>query len=703
MIEHPVVPALKNGSTDGAVIQSSLTRRCDRGRGSQRRASITGVGSRRIRGSFCALLLLALASPALLIGQFQQPTDEELKMTADPKAPGAAAVYLYREETTDDALHFHSYYERIKVLTEKGKELATIRTPYEHGELQVKGIAGRTIHADGTVVPLTAKPTDLVDIKSSAYQVNTMVFTLPSVEVGSILEYKLDILYDDSAVISPTWHIQQPYFVHKAHYMFNPAQMGGSRYITNGRGQLLNQLMYSVTAVPLSAVAYSINGRYSVDLTDIPPTPTEDWMPPLNAIDQRVEFYYTFARSGKEFWDAEGKRWAKEAERFTNPNGQVRKAVEEIVSPADTEEQKARKIYAAVMELDNTDFSRKKSEAERKAEKLKPIKNAEDVWKQKSGTGDDIVLLYVALARAAGLKVWPFQVVDRSRALFDPNYLSIGQLDDYIAVIELAGKEVFLDPGQKMCPFGSLHWKHTLASGLRLADKGAVIANTPPNIYTTAVVKRAGDIAIGPDGAVKGTVTLGMIGPDALHWRQLALENDPEEIKKRFNEYLRNEVPDGVNTDVVRFTGLDDPTRDLIATFTIEGNLGTATAKRAFLPGMFFESRASHPFVEQDKRVAPVDVHYAKMTVDDVVYRLPAGFAVESSPQTADLSWPNNAMLRIATTVKEGSVEVKRILAHNYTLLGPKDYSDLHGFYLKVAAADQQQVVLTRAAETKGK
>ncbi len=54
-------------------------------------------------------------------------------MTADPKAPGADAVYLYREETVDDANEFHGYYERIKILTEKGKELATIHVPYYHG------------------------------------------------------------------------------------------------------------------------------------------------------------------------------------------------------------------------------------------------------------------------------------------------------------------------------------------------------------------------------------------------------------------------------------------------------------------------------------------------------------------------------------------------------------------------------------------
>jgi Domain of Unknown Function with PDB structure (DUF3857) len=125
-------------------------------------------------------------------------------MTSDPKAPGADAVYLYREETADDNLHYHSYYVRLKVLTEKGKELATIRTPYERRSFKVADIHGRTIHSDGTVIPLAVKPSDLVDVRTKEYQVNTMVFTLPSVEVGSILEYRLDLRYDDTLVSSPT-------------------------------------------------------------------------------------------------------------------------------------------------------------------------------------------------------------------------------------------------------------------------------------------------------------------------------------------------------------------------------------------------------------------------------------------------------------------------------------------------------------------
>jgi hypothetical protein len=646
------------------------------------------------------LLLLTTASPALVFAQFQEPTKDELQMTADAKAPGAAAVYLYREETTDDSLHFHSYYERIKVLTEKGKELATIRIPYEHGDFKVSDIKGRTIHSDGTVIPLTAKPSDLVDFKSGSRQVNQMVFTLPAVEIGSILEYRLQIRYSDDIVSSPSWQIQQPYFVHKAHYFFNPES--GGRFITDSRGQELDRLMYTSTSTGDLKVNRDATGRYSLDLTDIPPVSGDDWMPPLNTINWKLDFYYTYAHSSADFWDAEDKRWAKDAEHFTNPTGGLKSAVSQIVAPGDTEEQKARKIYAAVMKLDNTRFTRRKSDAERKAEKLKVIKDAEDVWKQQSGSDDEIALLYVAMARAAGLKVWPMQVVDRSRAIFDPRFLSINQLDDYIAIVDINGKEVFLDPGQKMCPFGQLHWKHMLASGIRLSDKGPTIATTPAGAYVNAVVQRTADLDIDEQGNVKGTARFVLTGPDALYWRQVALENDTDEVKKQFNEWIRDDLPDGVEGDFDHFLALEDFSSNLMGIVKVSGNIGTASGKRFFLPGLFFESRARHPFVAQDKRTSPVDVHYAKLEQDDVTYRLPPGFAVESAPQATNATWPNHAMLKIGSASKENSVTVQRALAYNFTLLDAKEYPDLHDFYQKVATADQQQLVLTRAVAAKG-
>jgi len=505
----------------------------------------------------CAAVLVALATPLIARAQFQEPTKEELQMTADPKAPGAAAVYLYYEEITDSRAHTSSFYERIKILAEKGKELATVTMPYEPSIDKIADIEGRTIHADGTVIPMTAKASDLIDVKAKGFQVDSIVFTLPSVEVGSILEYRLTTKRDEDWAYSPTWEIQKQYFVHKAHYSFRP-------------GSFINML-YATYIGSGEEVVSDKHDVFTLDIADVPPEPDEDWMPPINTVRWRVQFYSTVFRSDTAFWSSAMLGWAGWVGDFIKPSGKLTDAARGLVAPGDSDRQKAEKIYAAVMKLDNTDFTRKKSKAERKKEKLKEIKKTEDVWKQQSGSADEIALLYVSLARAVGLKAWPMRVVDRSHANFDRSFLSSYQLDDYIAVVALDGKDIYLDPGQKMCPFGSMHWKHSLATGFRLTDNGAVIATTTGLTYLSSLEERVASLSIDETGNVTGTIRFILNGPDALYWRQIALENDADEVKKRFNETMHDIIPDGVEAEFDHFLGLDDYESNLIGIVKVSG------------------------------------------------------------------------------------------------------------------------------------
>jgi hypothetical protein len=638
-------------------------------------------------------LLLVVCSTPVLRAQFQEPAKEELQMTSDPKAPGASAVYLYREEITDENNSTTTYYARIKVLTEQGKEMATERFSFVPESEKIADVEGRTIHADGAIFPLTEKPAVLEDFKIKGFQHNELVVTLPNVAVGSILEYRVRVKYLHGTVV-PTWMIQQSHFVHKAHYVYKVIQV----YNTPGWS----------SKIPIQArVVNDGNGSYILDINDIPALPDEDWMPPLNTVKWRVSFFFSESRSKDEFWKEVGKAWGTYMYNLLNPTGGLKRAAAEIVGPGDTQTQKAQKIYAAVMNLENTNFTREKNKAERKKEKIKDINGIEDIWKQKRGSSEELALLFIALCRAAGLNVDPMVVSDRSRAIFDQELLYSHQLDelsmDVIAVGNLDGKEVYFDPGEKMCQFGTLHWKHTLAAGFRLVDRKGVIAQTPAADYTQSRVNRDGDFTIDETGAVKGYIRFVLTGQAALYWRQLALQNDQDEIKKQFNESMHDEVPDGVQVDFDHFLALDDYNSNLMAIMRVSGSVGAATGKRFFLPGLFFQSRGKHPFVAQDQRVAPVDVHYAKIEVDDVTYHLPAGYVVESLPQASNVNWSNRALMKINAVQHENSIEVARSLAYNFTILDPKDYSGLHDFYQKVATADQQQLVLTRTSTVAGR
>lgn len=632
-----------------------------------------------------ALVAAGLLSTAAW-GQFQQPTKEELQMTSDPKAPGAKAVYLSLEDNLDDGSKTRTYYERIKVLTEKGKEAATVR--FTHDPDTKFEVEARTIHVDGTVIPMTDKPADLVEFKTKDEQVNSLAFTLPGAEVGSILEYRVKFRFPSFAPY-PTWMIQQHMFVHKAHYSYKAGSWSGVTCISRLVGD--------------AKVVDDKKGTFTLDLTDVPALPDEDWMPPLNTFKWKVSFFYTQFRSKQEYWNAAEKFWADFVREFTNPTGTLKKAVEGMVAPGDSETVKAQKIYAAVMKLENTDFTREKTKVERKKEKIKDIHNAQDVWRDQSGNGDEIALLFVALCRAAGLNVVPMKVVDRSRALFDEGLLNAGQMDDYLAVAKLDGKDFYLDPGEKMCPFGMLHWKHALAKGFQLSDKTAIFAITPSPNYKGSGVNREADLKVDATGSVQGNIRCILRGQDALHWRQIALENDDEEVKKKFNEWMAEYLPEGVQGDFDHFLGMDDYGAFLMANVRVSGSLGAATGKRFFLPGLFFEAKSKHSFVSEEKRAIPVDLHYARTEEDDVTYRLPEGFTVEGSPPSGDVSWPDHAVLNISTKAAGGTVEVVRKFLYNYTILGPDAYKDLHDFYQKMAAADQQPLILTRSVAVAGK
>jgi hypothetical protein len=637
------------------------------------------------------ILMLGLPAPFVLQAnaQFQEPTKEELQMTADPRAPGASAVYLYREEISDNGEHVNTEYDRVKVLTEKGKELATVSIPYEPQTDKLIDFQGRTIHADGTVIVANEKPSNLVEFKTKGFQVNSVVFTLPSVEVGSILEYRVKFRRNDEWEYLPTWEIQGSYFKHKAHYEFRP-------------GDFLH-LTYATYLEPNAKIVMGKHNIFMLDITDVPADPNEDWMPPLNSLRWRVEFFKLNYKTALDFWTDQGKVWERDLLEYTNPSGELKRAAAGIVTADDTDVKKAQKIYTAVMNLENTDFTREKSKAERKKEKVKEVNRAEDVWKQQGGSGDQLALLYVALGRAAGLKVWPIRVVDRSRALFDSSYLSLRQLDDYMAVVHIGDKDMFLDPGEKMCPFGALHWKHAMAGGLLLSGDGPVLKVTPALALRGSEVRRVADLNVDENGNVKGSVRYIMDGPEALYWRQRTLSNDLDEVKKEFNESMRAYLPEGVQAEFDEFLGLEDYEATLMGIVKVSGNIGGATGKHFFLPGLFFESRAKHPFVSEDKRAIAIDVHFPKAEQDDVTYHLPPGYTVETLPAAANISWPDHAMLKITSTAGASSVTVSRVLAYNYTLLQPTAYPNLHDFYQKVATADQQPLVLTRAAATAAK
>ncbi|MBV9573806.1 MAG: DUF3857 domain-containing protein, partial [Acidobacteriales bacterium] len=135
------------------------------------------------RVSFVAIAALAatllFAPPSHATG-FQPVSQEELKMTSEPKAPGAPAVILFRQDDCDDnglTSHENEYY-RIKILTEAGRNRANVEIGFGKEESLVN-VKGRTIEPDGSIVNFDGKVFEKEVVKARGIKYRAKTFTLP--------------------------------------------------------------------------------------------------------------------------------------------------------------------------------------------------------------------------------------------------------------------------------------------------------------------------------------------------------------------------------------------------------------------------------------------------------------------------------------------------------------------------------------------
>lgn len=643
--------------------------------------------------AICLLLVPVVAFAA----EWQDPTPQELSMTSYPADPNAQAVFLYREETVDDNIHIHTLYARIKILSEKGKEqYSDVEIPYLANGYNIRGITGRTIHSDGTIVPFTGKPYDKLLAKEGEARVMAKVFSMPDVQVGSIIEYRWVLGYDDHIVSSPQWQIQQGIPLLKGHYHFAPSTMlnGGSTYITSnerGHQDVANILLYSYILPPQTTVRFGQDG-YNLDVENIPAIPHEEALPPFRSVVYRLDFYYSPFRTPDQYWKTVGKYWSKDFDRFANPSDKIRTAVNGIIAPGDNDDQKTQKIYAAVMKLENTSFTREHSTEENKAEGLK-VKTADDIWTQQRGNDDELTRLFVAMERAAGLKAYGAVVVDRDRDVFLQSFLSWDQLDDELAIVTINGKEAFFDPGQRYCEYGKLHWKHTWAGGVRQTANGPEVFTSPGMQYPDNSESRIAELTLDPTGQVTGLIHITMTGANALYWRQAALRGDEAGVKKQFEEHLQHSMPPGVQVKTNHFVTLDGYTTPLMVVVNVSGTLGTQTGKHVFLPAVFFEASEAPRFAAA-KRDNPVDIHYPYMVQDQFQITLPPNISAEGVPQNSDVPFLPYGDYVVKFGTKDNVFAYGRLLRVANTFYTAAEYPGLHTFFQKVSADDQAQVAL---------
>ena len=409
-------------------------------------------------------------------------------------------------------------------------------------------------------------------------------------------------------------------------------------------------------------------------------------------------FHHSCFPTVTAFWSTHGKWWTGDVDRFASASA-LKQVADGLVASGDTEQQKADKLYAAVASLRNLSFGTSATaEADERAEMK--IGNARDVWERKQGSAQDLTLLFVGLARAAGLKAYVIAVADRSQNIFDPKAVREEDINDYVAIVSIDGKEQFFDPGEPFCPPGQLSWKHSVSGGLRQSDSGPTFGQTPGGIFKQNQTLRTARLQLAKDGAVSGTVSLTISGASAIDWRQSALRN-PDGFNQAIAADVAASLPAGLSVKTTQVSGLTEPVVSasappLVVKMELSGTIPLTSAGEIAVPASLFEARSPELFAA-GKRDTPIDMRYPSVSQDVVTLMLPAGATVKSTLSDATIPFGDSARLVIKHTPEANRYTVVRMLIQGKTFYATSEYPDLKAFYAKLNTQDAEKIVIAPA------
>jgi len=640
--------------------------------------------------SLLILLLSTVFSASARAGDEWQPIDPaELKMTSEPLAPGAPAIYLYRQvDRNDKGISSTEYnYLRIKILTEEGRKYGNIEIPFDRLGYSVDGIRARTIRPDGSIVNFDGKVYENTIVKSKSLKYLAKTFSMPDVSVGTIVEYHFNYNFTDYSLYNSRWILSEELFTKHAKFSLKPY---------DGEGWMVQWI--APAGLPNGTVPAKESPDHIVRLEtyNVPAFEIEDYMPPENELKFRVTFIYQEGvpeLNQEKYWTIFGKKQNGRAEGFVNKRKAMEQAVSQIVSPNDPPIVKLQKIYARTQQLRNLSYEESKTEQEQKREKLKSASNVEDLWKIQYGDRQGITWLFLALVRAAGLEAYPCWVSSRSDYFFHKERLNSAELNENVVLVKLDGKDLYFDPGVAFTPFGLLSWVETGVAGLKLDKEGGKWITTPLPENNASRTERKGDLKLLEDGSLEGKITVTWTGLEGM-WRRMEQRNQDDASRKKFLEDdVKNSITLGSEVELTNQPNWKSSDTALTAEFTLKvPGFASSAGRKVLLPASLFSANEKHMFEHAD-RVNAICFQFPFKKIDDITIELPLGWKVGTLPTPVDQD-AQAAEYKLKVEDQKGVVHIRREIRSDVMYVPKESYPILRTFYQVVRTQDDQQIIL---------
>ncbi len=636
-----------------------------------------------------ALTLLAAASKPAAAADFPPITPEEKALTEVPGEPNAPAVVLFKKGEFLMAgygrfigsLASHLKVQgRVKILTEAGKSNGEIAVDHSR-DVRLRSFSGRTILPDGRIIPVPADAKfERRASKSSKTFVTAVAF--PAVQVGAILDYEYEIVFSSPFLFEP-WVFSEDLPVRHSEIVYKTARDWRMRIWTRApAGVKIEQARQE------SSAGYEVRA-WAENLPSIQAVP---WGPPYEDLASQILLLpvsfgnaYGSVRY-MEDWYTTSQLLCRIYDDVRQRDGGVAGRARGIAG-AGSPRQKAEALYR---------FVRDQIQVERGAGVwVDPDSSVEKVLFQHQGDPTQKALLLQVMLKAVDVDSRLVWAADRGHGAIDTTLPTPNWFDTPLVMVQLDGKNTFLDPSSASLGFGQLRAGHEGTKAL-LPDPhkplGVILPETP---FDQNLRRAEIDLALDAKGRLSGTGTLRLTGLHATE--RIRWQDDEAKTLQAWKDWLGERYKEFQITDVKAAEMPDE--RKVTVTWSMAQREDEVLGDEVTIVPSAPLGPVTQPFT-QTAAERKVDVLFGYPDRDEVELRLrwPAEWRVEQLPRPMAVNHPCGALsTAVVRNEQERSLVYRRRLDVSQRRIGIQEgYEDLRDLYGKTEKNDGQKLTLVR-------
>src|SRR5262245_24371047 len=586
------------------------------------------------------------------------------------------------------------HYIRIKIFTDRGREL--------HGNVDIEftkstkidSIAARTIKPDGKIIDI--KKDDIFErtlAKAGGRKINVKSFAMPSVEPGAIIEYRWKETRNDSLADYMRLDLQRDIPIRLVKYYIKPFQHEYFRFGMRG----------STFHGQTTPMVKEKDGFVSTTMANVPSFHEEPRMPPEYEVRPWMLIFYTEDKklTQEKYWPQYAKEKFEQYKDRLKVNDDIRRAAAGAVGDATTPEQKLGRIFAFCRTKIKNIHSVASGMSAEEREKAKENKTPADTLKRGEGTAADIDMLFGAMASAAGFEAKVARMADRGDMFFSPDFTDPYFLRTYDIAVKVGDKWQFFDPGTPYVPYGMLRWQEEGVRALICDSKDAGFVSTPLSAPDKSKTIRTAKLRLSEDGTLEGDVHIEYTGHDSVSMKRVYEDDSAAEREKALTDSVKRRMSSAElsNIKIDNVTEQEKP-------FTFDYHISVPgyaqrTGKRLFLQPEFFQYGTAAMFPTSERK-HPVYFNYPWSEDDTVSIQVPEGYELDHADAPIPLTAGGVSAYDVKITFNKANrtIGYKRTFffgAGNSIIFTRDTYSQLKQLFDMIHERDSHALTLKQA------